>query len=303
VVLADGAIVSATEDENADLFWALKGGGPNFGVVTKIEMTAVPHDAWCEVRLIAAADSQKYLEELIPFSEAIENDTHASIIFNETKDVTVLVMFYTAAVDEKPEIFKPYYDLPYLMHLVPPAKRTLAQIVQAVKDVNQPTIPRCHDFLTMTSLPSLEVYKAAEEARLKTVEELKGTSVEVVMVIQPISSLMVAACQKRGGNPLGLKAKGQQWFLVEVDYEEQDEEKARVAGQQIIAAAEVTAKENGTYLPFKYSNYASRDQDPLASYGKENLQKLKEIAAKYDPSGVFQTLQNGGWLLSKVAAP
>jgi FAD/FMN-containing dehydrogenase len=42
VVTADGEVVRADADENPDLFWALRGGGGNFGIVTAFEFAAHP---------------------------------------------------------------------------------------------------------------------------------------------------------------------------------------------------------------------------------------------------------------------
>ena len=47
-------------------------------------------------------------------------------------------------------------------------------------------------------------------------------------------------------------------------------------------------------------NYASRDENPHASYGEENVQMLKKAVLKYDLTRVFQRLQNSGFLLSKL---
>lgn len=63
---------------------------------------------------------------------------------------------------------------------------------------------------------------------------------------------------------------------------------------------EQLARASGDHLEFEFMNDASQTQTVLASYGPDNLDKLRKTAAKYDPKGVFQVLQNGGNLLRRL---
>ena len=45
IVTADGRLVHASEDENPDLFWGLRGAGPNFGIATSLDIACIPSTA------------------------------------------------------------------------------------------------------------------------------------------------------------------------------------------------------------------------------------------------------------------
>jgi hypothetical protein len=69
MVLADGRFVVASESENSDLFWAIRGGGGNFGVVTSFLFQAHPVNIVCAGPMLweldQAADVMKWYREFI----------------------------------------------------------------------------------------------------------------------------------------------------------------------------------------------------------------------------------------------
>lgn len=60
---------------------------------------------------------------------------------------------------------------------------------------------------------------------------------------------------------------------------------------------EQATKEIGMYEPFKYLGDAMYGQKVIESYGKENVQRMKQIQRKYDPQGVWDRVLPGGFKL------
>jgi hypothetical protein len=67
--------------------------------------------------------------------------------------------------------------------------------------------------------------------------------------------------------------------------------------KDLIKAVENLTKEEGVFHAYKYLNFAAWFQDPLGGYGSEQKQKLRQVARKYDSTGMFQKQVPGGFKL------
>jgi len=64
VVTANGQLVTASENENPDLFWGIRGGGGNFGIVTSFEFKCadIGQEVYSGVMVKAFDDARKYMQ-------------------------------------------------------------------------------------------------------------------------------------------------------------------------------------------------------------------------------------------------
>ncbi len=77
VVTADARVVRASESENADLFWGLRGGGGNFGVVTSFEYML--HPVGPQVVAGAVAWSADHAQELLALYRKVAEEAPAEL--------------------------------------------------------------------------------------------------------------------------------------------------------------------------------------------------------------------------------
>ncbi len=81
MVLADGLVVRASDDENANLFWAVRGAGANFGIVISFEFEVyeVGNVGWAQF-VFDASDAAGFLERWGTVIEASPRDVTGEII-------------------------------------------------------------------------------------------------------------------------------------------------------------------------------------------------------------------------------
>ena len=122
----------------------------------------------------------------------------------------------------------------------------------------------------------------------------------MALVIQQFGKAAVQAGKVHGGNLFNLSPVAQNWWSLLVEWQSPaDAQASHNALLGITDYINQQSQASGTFLPYIFPNTADASQDVMASYGAGSLAQLRSVSARYDPQQVFQTLQFGGWLVSK----
>jgi hypothetical protein len=172
--------------------------------------------------------------------------------------------------------------------------------------VNQRHCSNC--FYTLSLKNDVRIFKKAAELHDQIVEDLKVLVLEgnflTECLFQPLPKHFGQRSAERGGDIMGLSEQpedGVLWVAIAIVQTPEQEKFAYPLLQAWgNAVRDFAASIEHGLLPWVYMNYVDKSQQPLASYGPENVKKIRNAAAKYDPSEIFQRLCPGGFKISQV---
>ncbi|WP_021591374.1 FAD-binding oxidoreductase [Actinomadura welshii] len=289
VVTADGEIVRADTDHHPDLFWALRGGGGNFGVVTEFECRTSPVPPLCVGHLFYPAD--RAVETFESVRDLVEAGTRAltvRLVSGMTapgengaheRDVVGVRVIYQGHPDDK-------------------ALSELRQIGDPVlNDIRVSSYLRLQTEFDEFSQRGIGWYMKSGHTRKLTRDGLAAmieathshqrvASDHVLRSVHSIASLGGAASDMPE-TATAYSGRDAGWhFAVEVGFTT-EEERRRIVGNTRAAWAKI---EPHLDMETSYVNMLFEEQ--LASmekvYGTEKFTKLRRIKTTYDPANVFR---------------
>ncbi|CRG89198.1 Bifunctional solanapyrone synthase [Talaromyces islandicus] len=310
VVLADGRIVDANENENSDLWRALKGGSNNFGIVTRFDMEALPStDIAYGLRMMSADHTSDFIDAVVDFTDHYhEHDGDALVPWMmhisrlpHVDVVAAAIYVNTEGVENSPAFDK----IKQIPNMSP--DRTFTDSYAVVAERSQMAGGAWNGTATLTFKNDKRILTRVVELHNQFVQtlmhDLGGENFDSMTFLQPLPGLFGDISTKKGGNMLGLETKHNSIMWtggITVKTSQDDYDKAHDKLMSLMEDIKSYAASVGGEGQLVYINYADPSQDSLGSYGKENVEFIRQVAAKYDPTAVFQERVPGGWKISRV---
>jgi hypothetical protein len=290
MVLADGRFVTVSSEENADLFWAIRGGGGNFGVVTSFLFRLHPiHTNYAGPMLWeldrATEVMQWYREFITQASEDISGFFAFLVVppgppFPKPlhrKTMCGIIWCYSGPMEEAGEVFKSIRDLG------PPA-------LDLVGPMPHPALQSMFDALYP---PGLQWYWKAH-----FVNELSDEAISLnvrhgseipnmlsVMHLYPING----AAHRVGRNDTPWSFRDATWaqVIAGVDPDPANKERIMAWAKKYWEALRPYSA-GGGYVNFMMDE----GEDRIKATYPGNYERLVAVKTKHDPSNLFRVNQN-----------
>ena len=290
VVTADARVVRASADENADLFWARRGGSGNFGIVTSFEYRLFPVGPEIVGGAIAwrAEDSRSVLEAFQDFSAKAPRELTSVAVLRiappapwlpkevHGKPIVAIFVCYSGASPQEGEALlaplrslgKPVADIV--------ARRPYTQM-QSLLDATQPKgrryywkshyLPRIDSRLIDTAIAHAARIQSAHSAILMF--QIGGAPGELPAGHSPAGNRDAAYVLNIAGS-----------------WERPEDDEANIRWARECFEASRPCSTGGVYVNFLTED-EGRDRIE-AAYGSANLQRLAELKRRLDPDALFR---------------
>ncbi len=291
VVLADGRFVIANADENPDLFWAIRGGGGNFGVITsftfKLHAVDVIYGGPMLYELNEAADVMKWYREFITTAP---NELNGFVVFMTVppgppfpeplhmKKMCGIVWAYAGDLTRAEEMFKPIRAFKKAaLDLVGPLPHPA---LQSMFDALYP--PGLQWYWRADFVNELSDQAIAENIRFAhTLPSMLSS-----MHLYPING--VAARVSKQDTAWSYRDATWAQVIVGVDPDPANNEKI-ISWTKDYYDAVHPYSAGGAYVNFMMDDEG--EDRVKATYG-DNYERLVAIKNKYDPQNLFRVNQN-----------
>ncbi len=291
LVTADGSVISASRDEHPDLFWALHGGGGNFGVATALtfQLHPVGPEVLAGLLLYEPERGRELLrlardfmvdapEEFgpalvyltVPAEEELPAELHGKL-------VAALAFCYTGSIDDGQRLIQPFRDLGPIADFAEPVQYADFQC-----SLDDP--PGLYNWWTA------EYLHVVSDAALDVVHE-QSLKVPTPTACQSFIVPWGGAVVRVGEDDTPMTQRDATWVVHPyASVEDPGQLGAAVGWARGMREAVREYASGGLYL-----NFVAEDEGEKgvrAAFGETKYQRLAAIKASYDPGNVFRGNHN-----------
>jgi FAD/FMN-containing dehydrogenase len=290
VVTADGKFLTASETRNEDLFWALRGGGGNFGVVTSLEYKLHPVDmVHVGIVIYAAEHTETVAKFYREYIDSAPEEFGAFLGFHQGppvpflpeewhgKPVCVVVGMWTGDPAEGESRWQPFLD-------VAPVAGSL------VTPMPYPALNVAFDGLNPKGLQGYWKANFISELNDGVIDAHSEfgstvTSVNTSVHVYPIDG----AVARVGAEDTAFANRGMKFApVIAAQWPDPADNEANIAWARNYAEALRPHSAASGYINFM----DAEDQNRVAENYGVNYERLQAIKSKYDPGNLFHVNQN-----------